>query len=220
NHMGAGIASTLLFVYPVIVALIMRFVYRERLSVTTNLCMVMAMSGIGLLYRGSDGSTLSLAGTMLVMASALSYAFYIVFTNRSNVSSLPTLTITFYVLLFGWMVFVAVAIWSGTLSTPSVPAMWANVAALAVLPTAVSLICTTGAIQLIGSTPTAILGALEPVTAVFFGVVVFGEQLTGRDMAGIILIIAGVSLIVAGGKIDVLLNRIVRMFPSRFGKTA
>ena len=46
--------------------------------------------------------------------------------------------------------------------------LWA-VLALAALPTAVSLLCTTQAIHYIGSTPTAILGALEPVTAVFFG---------------------------------------------------
>lgn len=219
NHMGAGIASTLLFVYPIVVALIMRVVYKERLSVTTALCMVMALTGIGLLYKGEDGSTLSLTGTVLVMVSALSYAFYIIFTNRSNVRTLPTLTITFYVLLFGWMVFAANAFWCGTLSVPSEPVMWVNVAALAVLPTAVSLICTTGAIQLIGSTMTAILGALEPLTAVFFGVVVFGEMLTGRDIVGIVLIIAGVSLVVGGGKIDVLLNRIVRMFPKRLRST-
>ena len=55
-----------------------------------------------------------------------------------------------------------------------------------------------GAIRRIGSTPTAILGALEPVTALIFGVTVFGEQLTPRIMLGVVLILVAVTLIIAG----------------------
>ena len=73
---------------------------------------------------------------------------------------------------------------------------WANVIALALLPTVVSLICTTVAIHNIGSTPTAILGALEPVTALFFGVMLFNEQLTPRILLGIVLVLTAVTLIV------------------------
>ena len=51
------------------------------------------------------------------------------------------------------------------------------------------------AVKSIGSTPTAILGALEPVTAVSIGVLVFGEILTSRLIAGIILILGSVVLI-------------------------
>lgn len=76
NHMAAGIASTMLFVYPIMVAAIMAIVYGERLSITTIVCMVMALGGIGLLYKGGDGATLSLVGTLLVMVSSLSYAIY------------------------------------------------------------------------------------------------------------------------------------------------
>ena len=51
------------------------------------------------------------------------------------------------------------------------------------------------AVKIIGSTPTAILGALEPVTAVAIGVNVFGEALTTRLIAGIILILGSVMLV-------------------------
>ena len=105
NHMAAGIASTLLFVYPIMVAVIMALFFKERLTITTILCIVMALSGIGLLYRGSDGDTLSLVGTLLVMASSLSYAIYIVGANRPMLSEIPTLKITFYVLVFGALIF-------------------------------------------------------------------------------------------------------------------
>lgn len=67
NYMDAGIASTLLFVYPIFVALIMAFGFREKLSPQTALCILLALAGIGLLFKGSDGSTLNITGTVLVM---------------------------------------------------------------------------------------------------------------------------------------------------------
>ena len=96
----------------------------------------------------------------------------------------------------------------------SQPLLWLNLLALALLPTAVSLICTTAAIQAIGSTPTAILGAMEPVTAIIFGITVFGERLTPRDVAGLILILTAVSLVVLGDRLPTYLTHIRRMFPS------
>jgi drug/metabolite transporter (DMT)-like permease len=66
---------------------------------------------------------------------------------------------------------------------------------LGLVPTVLSLIFMVKAVKLIGSTPTAILGALEPVTAVAIGVLVFGEILTGRLVAGILLILGSTVLI-------------------------
>ena len=80
-------------------------------------------------------------------------------------------------------------------------------------------LCTTQAIHYIGSTPTAILGALEPVTAVFFGVVIFHEELTARLGLGIALILVAVTLIVAGGRFASFLLRFRRLFPKRHRKT-
>ncbi len=215
NHMAAGIASTMLFVYPVMVAAIMAIFFGERLTVTTIVCMVMALGGIALLYKGGNGATLSLTGTLLVMASSLSYAVYIVGANRPMLSEIPTLKITFYVLLFGSSVFLCRFLMGVPLTVPSAGQwyMWFDVVALALLPTAISFLCTTAAIQHIGSTPTAILGALEPVTAIFFGITVFGERLTLRDVFGLVLIIVAVTLVVAGGKTAVHLIRLRRLFP-------
>ena len=95
--------------------------------------------------------------------------------------------------------------------------MWLYLLMLGLLPTAVSLLCTTSAIKLIGATSTAILGALEPVTALIFGVTIFHEVITPRDMVGIILIIAAVTIVVAGGSITSTLVRFRKMFPKLGG---
>lgn len=213
NYMAAGIASTLLFVYPIMVALIMAMVFKEKLALQTIVCMLLALGGIGLLYKSEDGSTLSLIGTLLVFASSLSYAIYIVGINQTSLKNVATLKVTFYVLLFGLSLFVARLLYSGVLSTPDQWYLWANLLALAVFPTAISFLCTTGAIQYIGSTPTAILGALEPVTAIFFGIAVFGESLTVRESFGLVMIIVAVTFVIAGGNITSQLVRFRKLFP-------
>lgn len=213
NYMAAGIASTLLFVYPIMVALIMAMVFKEKLALQTIVCMQLALGGIGLLYKSEDGSTLSLIGTLLVFASSLSYAIYIVGINQTSLKNVATLKVTFYVLLFGLSLFVARLLYSGVLNTPDEWYLWGNLLALAVFPTAISFLCTTGAIQYIGSTPTAILGALEPVTAIFFGIAVFGESLTVRESIGLVMIIVAVTLVIAGGNITGQLVRFRKLFP-------
>ena len=213
NYMDVGIASTLLFVYPILVALIMWIAFKEKLTLPTVLCILLALGGIGLLYKSGDGSTLNLTGIILVMISALSYAIYIVGVNQSTLRNLATLSLTFYVLLFGLVLFLVRVDFGQSLRVAETWYLWGNLIALAIFPTAISFLCTTQAIQYIGSTPTAILGALEPLTAVFFGVVVFGESLTLRLSCGMLMIILAVTLIIAGGNITIYLVRFRKLFP-------
>ena len=213
NYMEAGIASTMLFVYPIMVAVIMAIFFHERITAQTASCILVALVGIALLYKGSDGATLDATGVMWVMVSALSYALYIVGVNRPRLKGIATLKLTFYALVFGFSIFIVCTDFGRALTFPSAWYKWGNLVALALFPTAISFLCTTQAIQYIGSTPTAILGALEPLTAVFFGVTVFGEALTPRLMFGIVMIIAAVSALVAGGSITSHLIRFKKMFP-------
>ena len=213
NYMAAGIASTLLFVYPIMVALIMAFLFKEKLTLQTILCIILALGGIALLYKGEDGSTLSLLGVLLVIVSALSYAIYIVAANRPLLREIATLKLTFYVLVFGFSLFLVRVDFGASLHVVDTWYLWGNLLALAVFPTAISFLCTTQAIQYIGSTPTAILGALEPLTAVFFGVTVFGESLTVRVGCGIMMIVFAVTIIVAGSNVTTYLVRFRKLFP-------
>lgn len=213
NYMDSGVASTLLFVYPVMVALIMAFRYGERLPPVTVVCIAVTLVGIMMLNRTAAGAGLSATGIWMVMLSSAAYAVYIVAINRPRFRDIPTLKVIFYVLLFGVSVFAVRILFNGTLTLPSQWYMWGCLLALALLPTAVSFFCTTLSIQYIGPTPTAILGALEPVVAIFVAVAVFGDILTPRQVAGMVLILSAVTVIIAGGRITQPLVRFRKLFP-------
>ena len=213
NYMDAGIASTILFVYPVLVAIIMAVVFKEKVSPITMFSIALAFVGISMLCKSPGGQTLSLVGITFVFLSSLSYAIYIVGVNRSSLKDMQIAKLTFYVLLFGLSVYVVRLQFCTELQVIPTPMLWINAVSLAVFPTVISLVTMTKAIHYIGSTPTAILGALEPVTALFFGVLVFGEQLTPRIILGILMVITAVTLII-GGK-SLLKKRKIRVKHSR-----
>lgn len=199
HYMDAGVASTILFVYPVMVAVIMAVFFKERISVITILSISLALGGIGLLYKSGSGSTLSTVGISLVIVSSLSYALYIIVVNKSNLI-MSSVKLTFYVLLFCILV-ITIHSFKGEsnhLQLLSTPTMWLWAIVLALVPTIISLIFMVKAVHAIGSTPTAIMGALEPLTAVVIGITIFGEVFTMRLAIGILMILSAVVFIIVG----------------------
>lgn len=215
KYMNAGVASTLLFMYPVIVAVLMTFFFHERFRFTTGICLAVMAAGLLLLTRSDGGGGGSLIGFLLVFISSLTYALYLVMTNVSGkVKGIPTLKLLFYQLLIGSSVFFALLVGGETLTMPRHVAGWLDILALAIFPTAVSLSCTTQAIHCIGSTPTAIFGALEPVTAVMLSIIFLGQSLMPNEIYGGILIVVATTMVIAADPIDRALLRMRKMFPS------
>ena len=198
HYIEAGIACTILFIYPVMVAIIMSIFFKEKVTKTVIFAILLTSIGIILLYKGKPDTALSIKGILIVLTSALLYALYIVgVKNIKPVKAMNSARLSFYVMLFGLIVYIVNLKFCTTLQMlPNLKA-WLFAIGLALFPTIISLETITIAIQLIGSTNTAILGALEPLTAIFFGIVFFHEQLTLRISIGIILILFGVFLIIS-----------------------
>ena len=198
NFMDVGIASTLLFVYPVMVAVIMATIFHEKVTAATVVAILLSLAGIALLNQTGNGTSLRLWGVTLVMLSSLTYAIYIVVVNKSSLR-MSSVKLTFYVLLFGLFTIYGHTLAMGeTVQLLVTPKQWMYAAQLALMPTVLSLVLMVIAVHDIGSTPTAIMGAIEPITAVAIGVLVFGENFTPRLALGIVLILTAVLLIIGG----------------------
>jgi len=193
--MAVGVASTLLFVYPVLTAAIMTIFFKEKLTWATVSAIVLSFVGVMLLYWTPDGGSLSALGVVLVLLSALTYAIYIIVMNRAHLS-MSSFKINFYVLIYCALGNLLVSLCSGQgLQVPANLTSWFYVAWLAVVPAILALVMMVYAAKYIGSTPTAIMGALEPLTAVLIGIFLFGEVFTLRLAFGIVLIFSAVIII-------------------------
>ena len=197
KYIEAGIACTILFIYPVLVAVIMAIFFKEKITKTVITSIALITVGISLLYHGKEGATLNLHGVLIVILSALLYSLYIVgVKNIKQVRHMNSAKMTFYVMLFGLILYIINLNFCTELQPLTSPVLWLYAVCLALFPTIISIETINVAIKLIGSTTTAILGSLEPLTALFFGVVIFHEQLTLRIISGIVAVLFGVILII------------------------
>ena len=202
RYMDVGLASTLLFIEPLFIALMLWVFFKQRISMMTVISIALCLSGVAFLCNPGEGARVTATGVILVMLSALSYGIYMVMINKSRLQRLPGPTLTFYSLLFGIIVFVIQLDGGVELQAiPDEPIAWLCIAGISIVPTIISLMTVAISIHYVGSVAVSILGALEPITGLIFGVALFGEILTVRAAIGVVLIIGAVMVLVLANPI-------------------
>ena len=197
NFMSAGIATTLHFTYPIFVTLLMLVFFREKTSWVTLMAICLAICGVARLSINEGEMKLSALGVFIVLLSAVGYALYITTVNKSRVHTMTGRKLTFYVFIVSTLLFAIRTASTNEGIQPIPDAMSViNLILLAIVPTVISNITLVLAVHNIGGTLTAVLGAMEPVTAVFVGVLLFGEPFTFNLAIGILLIIIAVTMII------------------------
>ncbi|UYW01729.1 DMT family transporter [Flavobacterium agricola] len=199
DYLNAGVASTLLFIYPLLVAIIMALVFKEKLNSTSIFAIVFTLIGVLLLSLQNGKFAINGIGLFIIFISALGYALYIVTVSKSNVKNLNGLVLTFYSFLFT-SVYYAVKLLTDSNKNFEIPtfSLGLNLALFALVTTVISSLALVFAIKYIGSTATSILGAFEPVVAVSISVLLFDEFFSLNLALGISCIILGVTLNIIG----------------------
>ncbi len=199
----SGLATTLIYLYPAIVALIMVFL-RIYPSWQTWLAISATFGGILLLSTPSGDVLIRIPGILLAIGSALCYSFYLVIVNRSKrIRNVSEHTLTLYSLVTGAVLFAAIRAAQGGSMLEGIDTLgdWGNLIGLAIIPTMVSMLTIAISSRYIGPTKTAVLGVFEPLTAILIGTLMFGETLTAKMATGIAVCVAAVVfMIVKPGK--------------------
>ena len=198
KYIASGLATTLVFLFPAMVAIIMVFLkvvpsWPVWLSIAATFVGVMIMTG------GTGTETVNPLGVWFSIASAFVYALFIVIINKSKViSSIPNSLLTFYALLTGTFFFIGRCLFSGADLMAGIDGgmAWCNLIGLAVLPTIVPTASLAVATRNIGATKASVLGVFEPITAILVGTMVFGEALTPNIIAGILISIVAVTFMI------------------------
>ena len=199
NYIASGLATTLVFLYPVLVAIIMVFL-RVVPSWPVWLSIAATFGGVLIMTQGGSSEAANPVGVVLSLASALVYALFIVIINRSKtIASISNTLLTFYTLVVGTFVFFGKIVFSDTILAGGITtsAHWLNLIGLALLPTIVSTATLAIATRNIGATKASVLGVFEPVTAILVGTVVFGEPLTTSIIIGISIAIVAVTFMIS-----------------------
>ena len=202
NYIASGLATTLIFLYPVLVAVIMVFL-RVVPSWQVWLSIFATFAGVIVMTQGGSGEAVNPIGVLLSLGSALVYALFIVIINRNRtIGTISNSLLTFYTLLTGTAIFFGKMMFADTGITAGIEgcAAWGNLIGLAILPTVVSTATLAVATRNIGATKASVLGVFEPVTAILVGTLVFGEALTTNIVVGILIAMIAVTFMIVSTK--------------------
>ena len=202
KYIPSGLATTLIFLYPVIVALIMVFL-RVIPSWQVWLAIAVTFLGVFIMTRDDGTQEINPTGVWLSLGSALVYAFFIVIINRNKtIGNISNSLLTFYTLSVGSVVFFSKIAASDANITTGITSTrdWLYLVGLAILPTIVSTATLAISTRNIGATKASVLGVFEPITAILVGTIAFGEALTSNILTGILLAMGAVTFMITTTK--------------------
>lgn len=202
KYIASGLATALIFLYPVLVAIIMVFL-KVVPSWPVWLSIFLTFAGVAIMTQSDSSQAISPIGILLSLGGALVYAMFIVIINHSKtIKNISNSLLTFYALSVGAVVFFIKILMSDKEITAGLEnnMIWVNLIGLAILPTIVSTAMLAVATRNIGATKASVLGVFEPITAILIGAFVFGEQITTNIIVGILISMAAVTFMIAKTK--------------------
>ena len=199
-NIASGIASTINFMYPVIVALCMMIFYGQDRSIINVIAIVLSITGVYLMAH-ADGLIVPGGNTKLglwcSLISAFSFAAYYIVMKRTRADKIEPVKFTTWIMLLSALYFIAGGlVTEGRITIVTELKPWLYILGLGLWSTMISNFTGVKAVRRIGPTLTSILGALQPLTAVVLGVLFLDEHLGVKTITGITLILASVIMIV------------------------
>lgn len=199
-NISSGIASTINFMYPVIVTLCMVIFFGEKRSLIDYLAIAASIFGVYLLASGDsimvEGGNTRL-GLACSLISAFSFAAYYIVMKQVKADKIEVVKFTTWIMMLSAVYFIIGAfVCDGKLTVVTDAGSWLNILGLGLWSTMVSNITGVKGNRRIGPTMTSILGALQPLTAVILGVLFLNEHLYMRSLIGCTIILVAVTIIV------------------------
>ena len=193
---NASTVALLLGATPVFIGLISVVLGLETLSSAFWIGAVMTFAGVALIAAAATGGLgSSLGGDLIAIATAFTWAAYTV-SIRPLMRSYSPYRISAVVLAIGWVPLAVVALGSGQLADQSFSfgwKVWLGFGYAVIGPLFLTNILWFTAIDRVGPSRAALFGNLQPFFAVFFALVLLGESLQTLEIAGGILIFAGIA---------------------------
>lgn len=198
-NIASGVASTIHFTYPVVVAFCMMFIFGEKKSPVIIVAIILSVIGAYCLAAGDtaevpDGDKTK--GILASAASVLCYAGYVILLRKTGADSIESTKLTIYVLGLSAAYFIAAGSMTGGIRIVTEPEGWLYILGISIVCTMVSNYFLVNAVRNAGPTLASVFGALEPLTAVLTGVLFLNERLSPTNIAGIALILCTVTIVV------------------------
>lgn len=193
NYIPSGTATTIHFVYPVLVLLGCSLFFREKIGPVKLLCVLICTAGITMLCDLKAGG--QLPGILLAFFSGVTYAFYIIYLDKSNLKSMGHFKLGFYSAVITSALLLGYTVCTGSLTLDMTAPAWGMSVLFANLVTVGAVVLFQIGVRKVGPQNAAILSTFEPLTSLLSGVLFLGEAFSLRTCVGVVLILASVTIL-------------------------
>jgi drug/metabolite transporter (DMT)-like permease len=194
QHVSAALERLVLFLSPTFVVLLSALLFGYRVGRRDIFALVVCYLGIVLVFANDvSGSQSNVAlGTSLVFLSALCYAVYLVGAGQmvTRIGSLRFAAYASIISSIAIFAHFAIARDLRLLEQPA-PVLWLS-GVMAVVSTVLPVILMAEGMRRIGSSNASMLSSIGPIATIFMGAIFLGEPVTPVQLAGAILVLAGV----------------------------
>jgi drug/metabolite transporter (DMT)-like permease len=194
---GAGVGRLILYLFPTLVVLLSFLFLHKRPTRREIVALVMSYAGIALVVSSQvhPESRLFALGALLVFASALCYAIYLVIGSQI-VKRVGSMRFTAYSTVVATVPAVIQFFAMESAQSLALPgAVWGYAIILATLSTVLPLFLQAEALNRIGASHFALIGALGPVSVAMTSALGLDEPFTWVQAVGGALVIFGVLLV-------------------------
>lgn len=198
NYISTGAATTIHFVYPVFVLLGSILFFKEPFDRVKFFCVLLCTAGIFLFY--TPGEMGSVIGLVLAFASGLTFAFYVVYLDKSGLKNIKPFALGFYLAAVTSVELFVYALFTNQLTLDMTLKGWALNGVLAISVSVGAVVLFQIGVRQIGAQSTSILSTFEPVTSIIIGVVIFSEPLVIKTVVGVGLILTSVIWLTIGSR--------------------
>lgn len=192
NYIPTGLATTLHFIYPLVIVLASAILYHEKMSRVT-LCSVLLVT-IGIFMFSDISVKVSKVGIILALLSGIFYSFYVIYMDKTSLDRMDYIVLTFYVMLIMSISIFVFGLITRAISFSFSPLSWSFGAIISLLTTLGAMPLLQIGIRYEGASTAGIISTVEPITTIILGAAFLGEIVGTGQIIGGALIIFGVLL--------------------------
>ena len=187
-YVDTGIATSLHFLYPLFVAILCCFFYREKIKKKQILSLSFALVGIICFMSKGNGS---LFGYFLAIASGLTFAFYLVKMDKTGLVKMNALKLSFYLALFTTIEIFTMNLFMQDVVFKMDAITYGLLLVLALSSSFLATVLLQKGVLLLGSTRASFICLLEPVTSMVMGILWLNEAFTlNKGLGGLAIIVS------------------------------
>jgi len=204
SYIASGLATTVHFVYPVLVLLGCAIFFHEKINKLQFFCCILCLCGIGAFY--TPGNAANITGIVIAFASGITYAFYIIFLAKSGINGVSSTLLGLYLAIIASVILLFVNLILGTLTFELTLTGWSLSILFGVVTSGFATVLFQMGVSEVGPQKGSLLSTFEPLTSAFAGMFLLGETLGVSAIVGVMCILVAIVLLTVYDKRVILIK--------------